>query len=63
MGIRGPGPGDPGHRRLSGSCEEEDRKASGDLYRCLRRRGKKPNWGGGGHRGGGGLAGRGGRGG
>ncbi len=35
-----------------------DRTAGGDLYRCLRRRGKKPNWRGGRHAGRGHLPGR-----
>ena len=36
----------------------EDRKAGGDLYRCLRRRGRKPNWRGGRHAGRGHIPGR-----
>ena len=35
-----------------------DRKAGGDLYRCLRRRGRKPNWRGGRHAGRGCIPGR-----
>ncbi len=35
-----------------------DRQAGGDLYRCLRRRGKKPNWRGGRHAGRGHIPGR-----